>query len=124
MDTPPSRGYAPTIPRSRLQRMIIIPETPGEQALLQRSISGLRYLLGGSVPIRFQASDGALVDASAVEQLLGAAQQGVGISRNPVVVQGPDHRRQIHQLSGQLVNVVTIQPSDHSLELGDPARVP
>lgn len=53
--------------------MILIPETPAEQARLYEALPGLRYVLGASLPLRLQASDGRPVDAAAVEALLQAA---------------------------------------------------
>ena len=116
-------GYSRTINYSNPHQMLLIPETPDEQALLYRSIPGIRYLLGASVPLRFRASDGSFVDAADVERLLKTGQQRVGIGRDRVIVQFPHQRRQIHQLNGQLVDAVAVQPRDHGLERGDPAWI-
>ncbi len=53
--------------------MILIPKTAAEQARLYEALPGLRYILGASVPLRLQASDGALVDAADVLALMQAA---------------------------------------------------
>lgn len=110
---------------SRPTTMIVTPADAAEQALICRAIAGIRRILGRSVPIQIRTIDGRLVDADDLEALLAAAaEQRVRVRRHPVVVQGPDHARQVQQLDGKVVHAVGLQAGDHRLQPGNPPLIP